>query len=211
MISARTRTQLQIKAFLSFHGVACPACTGKWSGLFVASLHAIDFHDPHLQQSFASMLEQYAFFYAQILRSTRHLRELSTSPTYRERCRLLRTIPGVGLLTAMEILLELGDMGRFSNAEKLAAYVGLTPTQHSSGDKIRLGHITGIGKGNLRGVLTEASWTLIKKDGAMAEKYERIKARSGSKRAIVAVAHNLLLRIRRILIDGVPYAVGVTG
>ncbi len=111
----------------------------------------------------------------------------------------------------MEILLELGDMSRFSNAEKLAAYVGLTPTQHSSGDKIRLGHITHMGKGNLRGVLTEASWSLIKKDGTMAEKYERIKARSGGKRAIVAVAHNLLLRIRRILLDGVPYAVGVAG
>ena len=45
----------------------------------------------------------------------------------------------------------------------------------------------------------------------MAQKYERIKARAGGKRAIVAVAHNLLLRIRRILLDGVPYAVGVTG
>jgi len=89
--------------------------------------------------------------------------------------------------------------------------IGLTPTQHSSGDKIRLGHITGMGQGNLRGVLTEASWTLIKKDGVMAQKYERIKARAGGKRAIVAVAHNLLLRIRRILLDGVPYAVGVTG
>ena len=102
-------------------------------------------------------------------------------------------------------------MSRFSNAEKLAAYVGLTPTQHSSGDKIRLGHITGVGKGNLRGVLEEAGWTLIKKDGVMAAKYERIKARAGGKKAIVAVAHNLLLRIRRILLDGVPYSAGVVG
>ena len=211
MISARTRVQLQIKAFLAFHGVPCQPCTGKWSGLFVQSLHDIDFHDVHLQQSFGAMLEQYAFLNAQILRSTKRLRAMSISPLYRQRFRLLRSIPGVGLLTAMEILLELGDMSRFSNAEQLAAYVGLTPTQHSSGDKIRLGHITGMGKGNLRGVLTEASWTLIKKDGAMAQKYERIKARSGSKRAIVAVAHNLLLRIRRILLDDVPYAVGVVG
>ena len=84
-------------------------------------------------------------------------------------------------------------------------------TQHSSGDKIRLGHITSVGKGNLRGVLTEAAWTLIKKDGVMAAKYERIKARAGGKKAIVAVAHNLLLRIRRILLDGVPYSPGVVG
>jgi transposase len=211
MMNARTRTQLQIKAFLAFHGIACPECTGKWSGRFLASLHELDLGDVHLQHSFDLMLEQVAFFNTQILRATKHLRALSASPTYREQFHLLRTIPGVGLLTAMEILLELGDMSRFSNAEKLAAYVGLTPTQHSSGDKIRLGHITHLGQGNLRGVLTEASWTLIKKDGVMAQKYERIKARAGGKRAIVAVAHNLLLRIRRILLDGVPYAVGVTG
>ena len=74
------------------------------------------------------------------------------------------------------------------------------------GDEL-LGFLTPI----VKGVLTEASWTLIKKDGVMAEKYHRIKARSGSKHAIVAVAHNLLLRIRRILLDGVPYAVGVAG
>ena len=121
MISARTRVQLQIKSFLVFHGVPCPECNGKWSGAFVASLHALDFHDVHLQQSFGAMLEQYAFLNAQILRSTKRLRAMSISPLYRERFRLLRSIPGVGLLTAMEILLELGDMSRFSNAEKLAA------------------------------------------------------------------------------------------
>ena len=115
--------------------------------------------------------------------------------------------------------MELQDMSRFSSGEKLAAYVGLTPCQHSSGDQVRLGHITGVGKGSLRGSLTEAAWNVIKKDGVMAEKYQRIKARAGapfgsSKRAIVAVAHNLLLppgRIRRVLLEGVPYAVGVSG
>jgi len=211
LIKARTRIQLQIKAFLIFHGVACPQCSGKWSGIFVEKLQALDLGDQYLKASFASMLKQYGFFNAQILDSTRQLRVLSQIPHYRERFQLLRTIPGVGLLTAMEVLLELQDVRRFSNAEQIAAYVGLTPTQHSSGDKIRLGHITGVGKGNLRGVLTEASWTLIRKDGAMKAKYERIKARAGGKRAIVAVAHNLLLRIRRILIDGVPYATGVAG
>jgi transposase len=209
LIGARTRTQLQIKAFLAFHGVDCPECTGKWSGRFLEELQRLEMGDEYLQHSFTLMLEQVSFFNAQILTATRRLRALASTPAYREHFALLRTVPGVGLLTAMEILLEIGAMSRFSNAEKLAAYAGLTPTQHSSGEKIRLGHITGMGKGNLRGVLTEASWTLIRKDGAMAQKYERIKARAGGKRAIVAVAHNLLLRIRRMLLDGVPYCVGV--
>jgi transposase len=210
-IKARTRVQLQIKAFLMFHGIPCPPCSGKWSNLFFNKLQALELGDAYLQSCFTLMLEQYQFFNRQILQATRTLRELAAHPTYRERYRLLRSVPGVGLITAMQVLLELQDMRRFSSAQKLAAYVGLTPCQHSSGDKVRLGHITSVGKGSLRGALTEAAWTVIKKDGVMAAKYERIRARAGSKKAIVAVAHNLLLRIRRVLLDGVPYAVGVVG
>jgi transposase len=211
MMTDRTRVQLRLKAFLMFHGVPCPECNGKWSNRFVQQLHALDWHDCWLQQAFGSLLEQYAFCKGQILQATRNLRELAASPTYQERVRLLRSVPGVGLITAMEVWLELQDMSRFSSGEKLAAYVGLTPTQHSSGDQVRMGHITGVGKGSLRGSLTEAAWTALRKDGVLAEKYQRLKARAGSKRAIVAVAHNLLLRIRRVLLDGVPYAVGVSG
>ena len=211
LIGARTRIQLQIKSHLYFHGVPFQTCNGKWSGRFVDSLRQIVWQSDAARAVFWEMLETYDFLNQKVLLATKTLRAMSLLPRYRERFLLLRSIPGVGLLTAMEVLLELGDVSRFSNAEKLAAYVGLTPTQHSSGDKIRLGHITGVGKGNLRGVLVEAGWTLIKKDGVMAAKYERIKARAGGKKAIVAVAHNLLLRIRRILLDGVPYSAGVVG
>jgi transposase len=84
--------------------------------------------------------------------------------------------------------------------------MGLTPSQYSSADKVRMGRITGIGKNTLRSILVEASWTLISKDQAMREKYDRIKVRSGRKRAIVAIARTLLLRMRRMLLDGQAYA-----
>jgi transposase len=58
----------------------------------------------------------------------------------------------------------------------------------------------------LRSLLVEASWTLIRKDPAMQEKYDRIKIRSGGKRAIVAIARTLLLRMRRMLLDKQVYA-----
>lgn len=105
----------------------------------------------------------------------------------------------------MELLLELQDVSRFRRAEQLA-YVGLTPSQYSSADKVRMGRITGIGKDTLRSLLVEASWTLIRKDQAMREKYDRIKSRSGGKRAIVAIARTLLLRMRRMLLDEQAYA-----
>ncbi len=111
----------------------------------------------------------------------------------------------VGLISAMELLLELQYVSRFRRAEQLAAYVGLTPAQYPSVDKVRLGRITGIGKNTLKSLLVEASWTLIRKDQTMRERYDRIKIHSGGKRAIVAIARTLLLRMRRMLLDKRAY------
>ena len=102
----------------------------------------------------------------------------------------------------MQLLLELQDVSRFRRAEQLTAYAGLTPSPYSSADKVRLGRIPGIGKNTLRAKLVEASWKLITKDQMMRKKYERIKIRSGGKRAIVTIARTLLPRMRRISLDG---------
>jgi transposase len=123
----------------------------------------------------------------------------------RERVEILQSIPGVGLIAAMELLLELQDVARFRRADQLAAYVGLTPAQHSSGDVVRMGRITRSGKNSLRGTLVEAAWRMVSKDRAMRKQYKQIKARAGAKRAIVAVSRRLLLRARRMLLDGRAY------
>ena len=105
--------------------------------------------------------------------------------------------------------MELQDVARFRKADQLAAYVGLTPSQYSSGKNLRFGHITRQGKSSLRALLVEAAWRVIKKDGAMREKYDRIKTRAGAKRAIVAIARMLIIRLRRILIHKEPYVLGL--
>jgi hypothetical protein len=71
-----------------------------------------------------------------------------------------------------------------------------------------MGRITGTGKNHLRGTSVDVVWHLIGKDQAMQRQYERIKARSGSKRAIVAIARITLLRTRRMLPDGTSYVSG---
>jgi transposase len=72
-----------------------------------------------------------------------------------------------------------------------------------------MGRITRVGKNSLRATLVQASWALIRKDGVMQEKYDRLKSRSGGKRAIVAVARTLLIRMRRMLLDNEPYVIGL--
>jgi len=141
----------------------------------------------------------------QIEEQTNLLKELAQTDQYRERVGILRSIPGIGLIGAMEMLLELQDVERFGKADQLAAYVGLTPSQFSSGDRIRMGRITRIGKQHLRALLVEAAWTFIRKDESAHEIYTSIRTRAGSKRAIVAIARRMLLIGRRLLINHKRY------
>ena len=67
---------------------------------------------------------------------------LARSKKYFKRVKLLKSVPGIGTLTAIEILVELQDMKRFKSADKLAAYIGLTPSEFSSGQYVRQGRIT---------------------------------------------------------------------
>jgi transposase len=186
-----------------------PAPKGRWSQVYFENLRRIRFGNSWMQESFNRLLEQYEFLTGLIDKQTRILKNLAKIPLYSKRVKIITSIPGVGVITAMEILLELQDVSRFRRADQLAAYVGLTPSQYTTGDKVRMGRITGIGKDSVRAALVEASWWLIRKDKTMRNKYENIKARSGGKRAIVAVARNLLLRIRRMILDGQLYTVGL--
>jgi len=209
LIGDRVRTQNRVKAELRFYGIDLPAPTGQWSKAYLANLQQLVFKSCWMQGSFQRLLEEYQFLTQQIERQTKLLRELAETAEYQDRMKILRSTPGIGLISAMEYLLELQDMERFRRGNQLAAYVGLTPSQYSSGEHVRMGRITAIGKNALRGTLVEVAWRLIAKDPAMREKYERIKARAGSKRAIIAIARTILLRTRRMLLDGQPYIVGL--
>jgi transposase len=137
------------------------------------------------------------------------MRELSKADYYKERVAIVTSAAGIGVLSAMQFLVEIQDVTRFRRADQLASYVGLTPSQYSSGEHVRMGRITRSGKAIVRSMLIEASWILIRKDGAIRLKYEAIKARAGAKRAIVAIARILLLRLRHMLIHKEMYVVGL--
>ena len=205
LVGDRVRTQNRIKSELCFYGIDLPVARSRWSQVYFANLQRIKFKNRWMQQSFNRLLEQYEFISVQIDKQTQLLKQLAKLPLYRDRVKILCSIPGIGILTAMEILLELQDFSRFRRAQQLAAYVGLTPSQYSSADKIRMGRITGAGKKTVRSALVESCWHLINKDKAMRKKYEQIKARAGGKRAIVAVSRKLILCIRRLLLDNRAY------
>lgn len=116
-----------------------------------------------------------------------------------------RSVPGVGPISARILSNELGDFSQFANERQLFSYTGLTPAEYSSGENTRRGSITKQGNTHLRSILIEVGWRAIEKDPSLARFFERIKGRSGSKRAIVAVARKLIGRIRAAFRDRVLY------
>jgi len=205
----RVRVQNRIKADLRFYGIEFPDCRGRWSTIYLENLSRLHWNDRWIEESFHRLLEQYEFLTEQIKKQTQLISELAETEQYRDRVTLLVSIPGIGVLTAMELLVELQDVARFRTAKQLAAYVGLTPSQYSSGDHVRMGRITATGKNRLRGLLIESAWHLIAKDPAMREKYDAIKLRAGAKRAIVAIARHLLIRARRLILNRQSYVFGL--
>ena len=99
-------------------------------------------------------------------------------------------------------------MSQFSNERSLFSHLGLTPSEFSSGENRRQGHITRQGSSRLRWILTEAAWQAIRKDQKLAEDFERISTRAGKKRAIVAIARKLAGRIRACFRKGQLYDLG---
>jgi len=126
--------------------------------------------------------------------------------TWEEAMALLDTIPGVDRWTAEVILAEIGlDMNRFPTADHLASWAGLAPGNNKSGGKRYSGRTT---KGNqsLSSIMVQAAWSAVRtKDTFLKARYHRLAARRGKKRAIVAVAHSMLVSVWHILTYCQPY------
>jgi transposase len=212
----RTRRQIlehrsdvlrQIKSKLLFHGIKIPvSCARTWTQKYVKWLKGLTFASEPLRIAFNYLIELCEYLTDQLIKINKQVLELAKSEKYSKKVQLLRSVPGIGILIGIEILVELQDVERFSSADKLAAYIGLTPSEYSTGQHVRQGRITRCGNKRVRTCAVEASWILITKDRLARKKYDRLKRMKGAKRAIIAIARNLMVRIRRILINNEPYA-----
>jgi transposase len=125
-------------------------------------------------------------------------REIAALAKPDPRVQALMVLPGVGRLTAMTLVAEIGDIGRFPSARKLCAWAGLTPQVRNSDRKVRHGHITKQGSPWVRGILQEAAQT-AKRHPMFASAYGQLAHRRGNHIATVAVARRLLARSFHIL------------
>jgi transposase len=140
---------------------------------------------------------------------TKHIDELDQQVSEQARARpqasRLMTHPGVGPVTALATEVFLGDPSRFADAKALASYVGLIPSEYSSGDRQRLGQLTKQGNPFLRYLWCEAAIHAVRRDPALGRFYRRKLSQKGLGKARVAVARKLGIRLWILLRDQIDY------
>lgn len=119
-----------------------------------------------------------------------------------ERARWLMTIPGIGAYSAMMLLAEIGDIGRFAHKRALSNYAGLVPWVRESAEKRRSGGITRVGSPWLRWIMIEAAQTAVRTSPAVGQYFQRLSRRKHRNVAMVAVARKLLVAVWALLQDG---------
>ncbi len=120
--------------------------------------------------------------------------------------RRLMTLPGLDVTVAASVAAAIGDIRRFSDPQRLVAYLGLNPSVRQSGEGPAYhGRITKQGRGHARGMLVEAAWAAARSPGPLRAFYQRIAARRGKHIAAVATARKLAMIIWHMLSKDADY------
>ncbi|NQY10509.1 MAG: IS110 family transposase [Flavobacteriales bacterium] len=140
-------------------------------------------------------------------KANKTLLELAKKEEHKTQFELIKSIPGFGDLSAIHILLEIGDIKRFSTNEKLLSYIGLTPSRHSSGEHERVGQVTPRGNKQIKKYLIEASWIVVRRDPIMMAAFGKLCKRMTKTNAIIRIAKKLVNIIKAVLDKGQPYEI----
>jgi transposase len=157
----RNRTELinQTRAFLAECGISIPKSRNKFEAKFkeVTSAHWDEFNDD-FQRILEDNYAEYLDLQNKITEMDQHIKKCAQND---EQCQRLQEINGMGPLTAMALVSNVGDAKQFKNGRQMAAYLGLTPKEYSSGGKQRLSGITKRGNRQVRTLLVLAAHAAI--------------------------------------------------
>jgi transposase len=204
-----TATKNRIRHFLNYHGLNGGLKSGAWYDKDYLNLR-----DLEISRSLKISLEASLSLLEEQLRIKKELlselRALCEKEKYKRGVMSKKSFPGIGWLTAIRLTLEWGEMSRFKTGKHIASYSGLTSSEYSSGETVRRGRITAQSSERVRSWLIECAWTAIRKDPVLREKFMYVWRNSGSKKkAAVAVARKIAVRLWALETTGQPYCIGV--
>jgi transposase len=156
-VRARLKARQQLKALLLRHGKRYPGKT-SWRAAHERYLATISFPHPAQQIAFEEYHRAVSETSAQVERLTDALLQQLEHWRMRPVVQALMCLRGFDQVAAMMLIAELGDLRRFPHPRDLMGYLGLVPTEDTSGPRRRLGHITKTGNGHARRALVEAAW-----------------------------------------------------
>jgi len=213
LVRDQTRCKNRIWHLLMFSGLKLDADKSQqyWSRRFMESLRQLSCETEALRQALDIAIEEYLFVRKLLSVVTKQVRILSLQASFARIQKLLRSIPGIGVVNAMIIITELQDMKRFKTLDKLCSYVGIVPDTGSSGDNEKVKGITHRSNHYLRPAIVESSWVIIRKDPAMLMLYKKYCSTMVPNKAIIKIARHLLSRIRYVWLNQVEYEIGIVG
>jgi transposase len=200
LVRQRTRLKNQVHAVLHQQGERSPVTDlfGKRGRLWLAAVKLPE----QARESVEACLRMLDHYTEEIEKQTLQLSEKAKQD---ERVEWLLTIPGIGEVSAMMVLAEIGDLGRFANKEALCSYAGLVPRVRESAGKAARGGITRQGSSYLRWMMVEAAQVATRCSPAAKRYYERLLRKKHKHVARVALARKLLIAVYALLHDGVVF------
>ncbi|MGL9997449.1 hypothetical protein IGJ41_002732 [Enterococcus sp. DIV1537a] len=201
----------QIKAFLLRHGLKYEGKSSwtiahmKW----LTNLKLIGL----LKETLEEYLLQYDVLTDKIERFSQRIEDLLHQERYEEPVAQLRCLKGIDTAAAMTVHVEISDFTRFPTVKAFTAYLGLTPSEQSSGEKVNRSGITKQGNSTVRSTLVECANALVK--GTIGMKSKRVKARQkGQESKVIAYADQAIERLQRkyhrMIYQGKPRNVAIT-
>lgn len=198
-----TRVKIPVQSLLKRNELRRPVEMSSWTLSFWRWLNELAYGEesplaPGARRTLLSLIRQVHAAEQERERMDLALERLAATDRWRAAVMELRKLKGVGLLTALTFLTELGDMNRFRNRRQLGSDLGLAPSSHESGEvSNRKGHITRSGSSRLRKVLCQAVWSHVRSDADARAAHQRLKAKNPLivKIAIVAGMRRLGIKL----------------
>jgi transposase len=202
------RGKSRIKSVLNLYGVEFEI--KSWSKADFEWLKALQFDSINATVALKTLIDELEYIIELKNKVGRQLRiGIVKNDRYARSIQVLCSVVGVGLVTAITTLTEVGDTSRFSSLDRLSNFIGLVPTLHSSGDREHTGGLTSRKNNYLLPLLIEAAWSAAGKDPALMSCYNRLRRRMEPQNAIIRIARKLLARMRYVLIHQTEYKLRV--
>lgn len=212
LVKDQTRAKNRIKSLLNFVGVKVPEnhVLKHWSGNYIKYLEAMEFKYPGTKHALNGLLRNLKELRIQLVDVTKTLRRLvRDEKSLSDLVELLRSVPGIGIITAITLYTEILKITRFDSLDKICSYVGLVPSTASSSDKEQNFGLSKQHNKYLRNMIIESSWVAVRKDAALTMAFGKLSQRMSKQEAIIRIAKKLLNRIMYVWKNQKEYVLAV--